>query len=71
MSLVCTGTGTQRVRSVTFPAADLQTGNEVNVRRQIATVCVEGCRWGCTCVNVHLVNMFLFNMLYTVPSPAS
>lgn len=40
MSVVCAGTETQLVRSVTFPAADLQTGNEVRVRRQIATVCV-------------------------------
>lgn len=66
MSLESAGTEAELVRSVTFPAADLQTGNEVNVQRQIATVGVE--RWGCGCtfVNVHLVNTFLYNTLYTL-----
>lgn len=63
MSLECAGTETELVRSVTFPAADLQTGNEVNVRRQITTVCVDRVEWG---VNVHLVNTFLSNLLYTL-----
>lgn len=58
MSLECARTETELVRSVTFPEADLQTGNEVNVGRQIATVGVEGCRWwgwGCTCVKKYYV----------------
>lgn len=45
MSLKCAGTETDLVRSATFPAADLQTGNEVAVQRHMATVCL-GAREG-------------------------
>ena len=50
-SVECTGTETELVRSVTLSVADLQSSNEVNMRRQIATAQGET---GFTCSNLHL-----------------